>query len=115
MTAKAAATENVVESSNILPPPPLPPNGLAMTPNPIDPFDPASLRLSVTPDNGVNVKRLLTTVPVRKPKKQEWVRVHPDPQFRLSPAGIIEYEKENYLVLPHLASELAGEYFLVTL
>ena len=38
----------------------------------------------------VGVKKLLTTVPVDKPHRQDFVRVHPDPRYRLTPAAIIE-------------------------
>src|SRR5215207_1570347 len=51
-----------------------------------DPFDPAALRIS--PDfEAVAVKRLVVAVPVRKPKRQEFVRVHPDEHYRLEAAG----------------------------
>ncbi len=36
--------------------------------SPPDPFDPASLRLDQSFTEGAGVKKLLTTVPVRKPK-----------------------------------------------
>jgi hypothetical protein len=47
-----------------------------------DPFDPANLRLSQSFTETVGVKKLLTTIPVRKPGPQEWVRVHPSSEFR---------------------------------
>ena len=52
---------------------------------PPDPFDPANLRLSQSFTETVGVKKLLTTVPVRKPSPQEFVRVHPDPEYREIP------------------------------
>lgn len=65
----------------------------------------------------VGVKKLLTTVPVRKPNKQDFVRVNPDPRYRLSPAAIIELkeDREVYLVTPAMALELPGEFTAVTL
>ena len=57
---------------------------------PPNPFDTASLRLDQSLAGTVGVKKLLTTVPVRKPNRQDFVRVHPDPAFRLTPAAIIE-------------------------
>ena len=74
--------------------------------NPVlNPFDPAALRLDQSYADTVGVKKLLTTVPVRKPNRQDFVRVHPDPTFRLTPAAIIEVkeDREVYLVTPSMA------------
>ena len=46
----------------------------------LDPFDPANLRLSQSFTETVGVKKLLTTVPVRKPSPQDFVRVHRGPR-----------------------------------
>jgi len=75
----------------------------------LDPFDPAALRLDVLSED-VGVKRLLTTIPVRKPRKQEFVRVNPAPEYRISPIAMIELEPERevYLVPPAMAGELSG-------
>jgi hypothetical protein len=79
------------------------------TPNP---FDPASLRLDQNFAEMIGVKKLLTTVPVRKPNRQDFVRVHPDQAYRLAPAAIIELkeDREIYLVTPQMAVELPGEF-----
>ena len=84
------------------------------TPNP---FDPAALRLDQSYADTVGVKKLLTTVPVRKPNRQDFVRVHPDPKYRLTPAAIIEIkeDREVYLVTPDMAQALPGEFATVTL
>jgi uncharacterized protein YbdZ (MbtH family) len=65
----------------------------------------------------VGVKKLLTTVPVRKPNRQDFVRVHPDPMYRLTPAAIIDVkeDREVYLVTPNMAQALPGEFSTVTL
>ena len=44
-----------------------------------DPFDLAKLRVSQDFLETTNVKKLLTTVPIRKPNAQDFVRVHPCP------------------------------------
>lgn len=64
----------------------------------------------------MGVKKLLTTVPVRKPGKQDFVRVNPDPAFRLN-AAIIELkeEREVYLLTPQMAAGLPGEFSPATL
>jgi hypothetical protein len=79
------------------------------TPNP---FDPASLRLDQSFADTVGVKKLLTTVPIRKPNRQEFVRVHPDPVYRLTPAAIIEVkeDREFYLVRRDIIAAVPGEY-----
>src|SRR5450759_1946280 len=88
------------------------------TPNPApNPLDPAALRLDQSYADTVGVKKLLTTVPVRKPNRQDFVRVQPDLDFRLSPAAIIELKEERdvYLVTPKVAADVAGEFVAVTL
>jgi hypothetical protein len=82
-----------------------------------NPFDPAALVLDQSYADTVGVRKLLTTVPVRKPNRQDFVRVHPDPVFRLTPAAIIEVkeDREVFLVTPNMAQSIAGEYSTVTL
>jgi hypothetical protein len=82
-----------------------------------DPFNPAALRLDQSYADTVGVKKLLTTAPVRKPNRQEFVRVHPDPRYRLTPAATIEVkeDREVYLVTPNMAQVLPGEFATVTL
>jgi hypothetical protein len=83
-----------------------------------NPFDNLSaLRLDQSYADTVGVKKLLTTVPVRKPNRQDFVRVHPDPTYRLGPAGIIEFkeDRESHLVTPEMAQSLPGEIAVVTL
>jgi hypothetical protein len=82
-----------------------------------NPFDPASLRLDQSFAEKAGVKKLITIVPVRKPNRQDFVRVHPDPSYRLSPAGIIEIkeDRETYLVVPSMAQELQSELVPATL
>jgi hypothetical protein len=82
-----------------------------------NPFNPAALRLDQTFLGGGAVKKLLTTVPVRKPTRHDFVRVHPDPAYRLSPAAIIELkeDREVYLVLPSMAAELSRGFAVATL
>jgi len=83
---------------------------------PLNPFDPAALRLDASLTTGV--KKLLTVVPVRKPNPQDFVRVNPDPAFRIDPAAIIEVREdrgETYLLTPRMANELRGEYSLAAI
>ena len=48
-----------------------------------DPFDPAALRLGQKFADGVGVKKHTTTVPTRKPNRQDFVRVDPRPEYRV--------------------------------
>jgi hypothetical protein len=68
-------------------------------PESVDPFaDLSKLRLSQAFTESVGTKKLLTTVPVRKPGNQEFVRVHPDAEYR-GPFAVIELkeDREYYL------------------
>lgn len=80
------------------------------TTQPTSPFDPASLRLSQNFADATGVKKLVTTIPVRKPGKHDFIRVNPDPAFRLE-TYVLEFKEDNetYLVAPHLWAELVGE------
>ena len=75
-----------------------------------DPFDLGSLRLTQDFLETAGVKKHLRTVPVRKPKPQDFNRVHPDPAYQANLASIVlKDDREIYLVRPELLSELAGE------
>jgi len=79
-------------------------------------FDPSNLRLSQNFSESAGVKKLVTTVPVRKPGKQDFVRTHPDSSYRLDTADIeLKEERETYLVDPTLLPELPSEWTAKTL
>lgn len=88
-----------------------------MTDEALDPFDLASLRLDQNYSDGVAVRKLITMIRVGKPQKQHFVRVNPDPGYRISPVAVIDLkdDRESYLVSPTLAAELAGEFISVAL
>lgn len=73
-------------------------------------IDPGYLRQPVA-------KKILTTVPIRKPGKQDFVRVHPDEEYRhLAHLVELRDERETYLVLPKFIPELGeGEFYTATL
>src|SRR5262249_54334251 len=80
-----------------------------------DPFDPAALRLDQS-FPGAGVKKLLTTVPVRKPNRQDFVRVHPGEDYRLTTAIVeLKEEREFYLITPQIIPAITGEYVAATL
>jgi hypothetical protein len=84
----------------------------APQPQPPDPFDPASLHLGADYSEGLGVRKVISTVPVRKPNKSEWFRVRPGTNWRLQTA-ILEVEagvdRAVYLVAKHLWPDLSGE------
>ena len=90
--------------------------GAASTAAPPDPFDIASLRLNPSFLETAGVKKLLTTVPARKPSPQDYVRVHPSPEYRENFAMIdLKDDREDYLVQPEILPELEGEVVFKTL
>ena len=79
-------------------------------PEPVGIFDPGRLRLSQNFAESAGVKKALITVPVRKPGRQDFVRTHPDPLYRLETAVLeLKEDRETYLVEPDLWNELPGE------
>src|SRR5262249_32698870 len=76
----------------------------------LDPFDLASLRLNPSFLETAGVKKLVTTVPVKKPSPQDFVRVHPSEKYRENFAMIdLKEDREEYIVLPSILPEVTGE------
>jgi len=82
-----------------------------------DPFDPAKLRLSGQVGADLGQRKLVMTVPVRKPNRHEFVRVHGDAEFQFPTYvfALKEDRDELYLVAPHMRGELAAEVYPVLL
>jgi hypothetical protein len=81
-----------------------------------DPFDLASLRLNPSFIETAGVKKLLTTVPARRPSPQDFFRVHPLPEYRENFAMIdLMDDREDYLVRPEILPDLVGEVVYKTL
>ncbi len=76
----------------------------------IDPFDPARFRVDPLAD--IEVEKVLTTVPVRKPKRTEFFRVHPGRDFTVD-MYLLEREdgmdRESYLVDPSIQHLVLSE------
>src|SRR5258708_7714054 len=78
--------------------------------NNLDPFTPENLRLSQSFTDTTVVKKVLMTVPVRKPGAQDFVRAHPGADFRDDfPMIELKDEREEYIVTADLVPELIGE------
>lgn len=73
--------------------------------------DLSALRMDQSFADTVGVKKLLLTVPIRKPHQQEFVRTHP--QYRLSGAPVIELkdDRETFLLTPDVATMLPSSDF----
>jgi hypothetical protein len=91
-----------------------------MTPAPADPFAPENLRLDQSFAESVGVKKVLMSIPVRRPGAQDFIRVHPDPTYRAN-VSIIELrdaeraDREQYIVSVDLVPALATECVAKTL
>jgi len=73
-------------------------------------FDPARLCLSQAYDQLASVKKVINTVPVRRPDPMAFVRVHPDSAWSLVGALLLERVEgqESFLVDPALHDEVAA-------
>jgi hypothetical protein len=79
------------------------------TPAP-NPFDPANLRLDQSYTETVGVNKLITTIPVRRPNKQTFFRVHPGGEWRDNfPIIDLKDDREEYIVAKPLVPELFTE------
>lgn len=73
-------------------------------------FDIKKLKLSQNFSQSVGVKKHLSVVPVRKPTRQEFVRVKPGEKDRITTAILeLKVDRESYLVAPEMWNELPGE------
>jgi hypothetical protein len=83
-----------------------------------DPLNPDAYTLSQDFSETGSSQKLITTVPVRRPGKQTFFRVHPGEAFRRNIA-LLEYgddiDKETYLVDPALHTDLADNIRRVTI
>jgi hypothetical protein len=74
---------------------------------PYDPFNPETLRIRAGEE--VETKRDVHSIPVRKPKRDQFFRVRPELEFQTDTA-ILEHDsgrgRETYLVSPHLREEV---------
>lgn len=78
-----------------------------------DPFDPtelSKLRLSQDFTSMAQVKPVLTNVAVRKPHKQEFIRVRPGEEYRFDMGCFVDKEsREVYMVSPAVWDALTGD------
>jgi len=82
-----------------------------------DPFNLSNLVVSQDYLKTASSTKLLTTIKVGKPHKQDFFRIHPDPAYRAD-LGILEVKEDRdrafYIVTPAMMSDLEGEFFIAT-
>ena len=79
-----------------------------------DPFD--NLRLDQSFVETAGVKKLLTEVPVHKPHPQDFVRVHPSPDYRQVVAMVeLKADREFYVATADIARAMPDEFVRMTL
>lgn len=74
-----------------------------------DPFDPENLRINPEDLDDIAVKKVLLTVPVRKPRKSEFFRVNESAAYTVDTAVLIHeqgLDRETYLLAPNMRSAL---------
>jgi hypothetical protein len=70
-----------------------------------------ALRLSPEDAATIGTREILSRVPVRKPSRTEFFRVHPDPDMQFATGVFVDREdRETYFVTPELRGEMAGEW-----
>ena len=119
-TARDSARDNIDTPNEAAPPPPPPaPTDPPTSPpdDEFDPFSPENLRLDPSYLNEPVAKKLLVAVPVKKPHKHNFIRVHPSPDYRQLAAVVeLDEDREAYLVLPALVKDLGeSEFYYATL
>lgn len=78
--------------------------------SPAEVLDLTALRMPQNFGAVSGVKKLINTVPVRKPGSQSFVRVHPGADWTMAALILqLKDEAECYFVLPNLAADLAQE------
>ena len=84
-------------------------NKIVSGPTP-DPFDAKALRLPPAFEVNAGIRKQLTTVPVRKPHPQEWIRVNPNSAYRGN-YGVIWLKEDNevYLLAPAMIPHYENE------
>lgn len=94
------------------PPPSSPPSTAAAagTPPPgkPNPFDPARLRVATDYVSALNLVKVATACPARKPNDQQFVRANPDPNRRITMNAIhVKDDRDGiYVVAPEIVPEI---------
>jgi hypothetical protein len=70
-----------------------------------------AIRLSTKDASEIGTREILTRVPVRKPRRGEFFRCHPDPKMSLSVTVYVDQDEQDevYFVAPAMRGELAED------
>jgi hypothetical protein len=84
----------------------------AAVPNPLNPYQPQDLWINPSEiHGGAAVKKVLTTVPIRKPNKHEFFRVRAGEDY-WQPVAFLELGRDLFLIHPQVAPHLdPDDYF----
>ena len=75
-----------------------------------DPFDAMALRLPPAFEHNAGIRKVISTIPVRKPHGQEWLRTHPGVGYSENFGVIIlKDDKEVYLLHPNIVGAYENE------
>ena len=80
-----------------------------------DPFNVAALRLPPSFAETASVKKVMSTIPTRKPNRQESICVHPGEDYRGDLHIHLKQDGEYSLVVPAMIESLRNELTLVTI
>jgi hypothetical protein len=81
-----------------------------------DPYDLVRLRIDPEKLETAGARKLLTSVPVRKPGEQDFIRVRPELDYRETLALVeLSEDRETFIVDLGTVPELQGECFFATL
>jgi hypothetical protein len=73
-----------------------------------DQSDPEHFRIDQSEVDQPATKAVLRSIPIRKPDRLEFFRIHPDPKYRMGPVPFIHLKqsREFYIVEPNLRAHL---------
>ena len=94
-------------------------NGVKALAEKNDPYNPQNFLVDEGAEVVGKVKKVITTVPVRKPNRQEWIRVNPNPAYRMAKVFLLALQGQmkvaHYLVLPKVAPIIESDIVTVTM
>jgi hypothetical protein len=94
-------------------------NGVKTLAEQNDPYNPKNFLVDEGAEVVGKVKKVITTVPVRKPNRQEWIRVNSNPAYRMAKVFLLALQGQmkvaHYLVLPKFAPIIESDIITVTM
>lgn len=69
-----------------------------------------SLRIDPMNNQQFEIKKVFSDAPVRKPNKQEFIRVHPDHMIDMAGIELEDMQKNIFLITPSILNQVAEEF-----